>query len=126
VWGLRWSSTSARVSSEAVGASIWDCRRSGDGGKGPLQVDTSRTSGLLEEWGRGSWSEIAGGARVTEAGACAEGASGRSHGVGCGCEIWGAGARTRGWRPEAPGRGHGGSEAPSLTGGGEDGGGRER
>jgi hypothetical protein len=29
--------------------------------------------GLPEEWGRGSRSEIAGGARVTEAGACAEG-----------------------------------------------------
>jgi hypothetical protein len=28
----------------------------------------SRTWGLPEEWGRGRWSEIAGGARVTEAG----------------------------------------------------------
>ena len=60
--------------------------------------------GLPEEWGWGSRSEIAGGARVMEAEACAEGASGRSHGVGCGCEIWGAGARTRGWRPKAPRR----------------------
>jgi hypothetical protein len=32
-------------------------------------------------------------------------------------------ARTRRWRPEAPGQGHGGSATPSMTGGGEDGGG---
>jgi hypothetical protein len=80
VWGLMWSITSARVSSEAAGASIWDCQRSGDEGKGPLQVDTSRTWGLPEEWGRGSRSEITGGARVTEAGACAE--------EGIGAEPW--------------------------------------
>jgi hypothetical protein len=66
-----------------------------------------------------------------------------------GCEIWGSGARTRGWRPEVPGRGHSGSEdgggagravgrmagaraggsedaGGAWAGGGEDGGGRGR
>jgi hypothetical protein len=36
---------------------------------------------------------------------------------------FGARARMRGWRLEAPGRGHGGSAVSSMTVGGEDGGG---
>jgi hypothetical protein len=36
---------------------------------------------------------------------------------------FGARTRTRGWRLEALGQGHGGSMARSMTGGGEDGGG---
>jgi hypothetical protein len=52
--------------------------------------------GLPEEWGRESRSEIVGGARVTEAGACAEGD------IGADARFRDARARTRGWKPEAP------------------------
>jgi hypothetical protein len=48
--------------------------------------------GLLEEWGRGSWSEIAGGARITEARACAEG----DIGADADARFRDAGVRTRG------------------------------
>jgi hypothetical protein len=51
VWGLRWSSTSARVSSEAADASIWGLREERDHCK----------------WTPRGRSEIAGGARFTDA-----------------------------------------------------------
>lgn len=51
--------------------------------------------GLPEEWGWGSRSEIAGGARVMEAEACAEGASGRMRDFGTQGRA-GGGRRRRG------------------------------
>jgi hypothetical protein len=54
--------------------------------------------GLPEDWGRGSRSEIAGGARVMEAGACAEG----DIGADADARFRNGGARTRGWQNRAP------------------------
>jgi hypothetical protein len=46
------------------------------------------------------------------------GARTRGPSIDVDARFWDVGARTRGWRLEAPGRGHGGSATPSMTGGG--------